>query len=88
MKDVRSQEKGEFVQCGQFSGTEEDGSLDADFSTFWSKKLQIFRNLWCVHTDKGVVTVRTIDARSRGQLPPWNFYRSPWIIFAPEQNNC
>jgi len=29
------------------------GSLDADARTFWYKKLHIFRNLWCVRTDKG-----------------------------------
>jgi len=29
------------------------GSSDADVRTFWYKNLRIFRNLWCVRTDKG-----------------------------------
>jgi len=33
--------------CGQ------GGSSDADVRTFWRKNLRIFRNLWCVRTDKG-----------------------------------
>jgi len=33
--------------CGQ------GGFADADVRTFWCKKHQIFRNLWCVRTDKG-----------------------------------
>jgi len=31
---------------------EEGGSSDADVRTYWCKKLRIFRNLWCVRTDK------------------------------------
>jgi len=31
-------------------------SSDADVRTFWCKKLLIFRNLWCVHTEKGVLS--------------------------------
>jgi len=29
------------------------GSLDADVRTFLEQKHRIFRNLWCVRTDKG-----------------------------------
>jgi len=40
------------------------GSSGADVRTFWCKKLRIFRNLWCVRTDKEEVepvrTVRTV----------------------------
>jgi len=28
------------------------GSSDANFRTFCAKKLRIFRNMWCVRTDK------------------------------------
>jgi len=28
------------------------GSSDADVRTFWYKKRRVFRNLWCVRTDK------------------------------------
>jgi len=52
IKDVRSQEGG-----GDFSSVNilrtRGGSSDADVRTFWCKKLWIFRNLWCVPTDKG-----------------------------------
>jgi len=41
---------GMVVQCGHFS---DKGSSDADICTFWNKKLRIFRNLWCIRTDKG-----------------------------------
>jgi len=27
---------------------------NADIGTFWCKKLQIYQNLWCDRTDKGV----------------------------------
>jgi len=47
IKDVGSQ--GEFVQFGYFS----DKGVIADVRAFWRKKLRIFRNLWCVRTDKG-----------------------------------
>jgi len=33
--------------CGQ-----EEASLDTDVRTFWTKKLRIFRNFWCVRSDK------------------------------------
>jgi len=33
--------------------TRRRGSSGANIRTFWCKKLRIFRNLWCVHTDKG-----------------------------------
>jgi len=39
-----------FVQCGH--GGRGDSS-DADVRTFCRKKLRIFRNLWCVRTDRG-----------------------------------
>jgi len=29
------------------------GSSDTDVRTFLVQKFQIFRNLWCTHTDKG-----------------------------------
>jgi len=53
IKDVRSQGVGGFVQCGYLRAIREGSSSDADVRTFWYKKLQIFRNLWCVRTDKG-----------------------------------
>jgi len=47
-KDVRIQ--GRFIQCGHFANKR--GSSYADVRTFWCKKHLIFRNLWCVNTDK------------------------------------
>jgi len=40
-----------FVQFGHFA--DKGGSSDADIRTFWCKKHRIFRNLWCICTDKG-----------------------------------
>jgi len=48
IKDVRSQ--GGF-QYDIFR-TRGWGSSDADVRIFWCKRLRIFRNLWCVRTDK------------------------------------
>jgi len=42
---------GRFVQCGYFA--DKRGSSVVDVRTFWCKKHRIFRNLWCVLTDKG-----------------------------------
>jgi len=36
------------------SGQEGRGFFRCRVRTFWRKKLWIFRNLWCVRTDKGV----------------------------------
>jgi len=41
------------VQCGHFA--EKGDSSKSDVRTFWYK-LWIFRNLWCVRTDKGGVS--------------------------------
>jgi len=39
------------------------------FLTFWRKKLWIFRNLWCVRTDKEVEPVRTFFGQGgRGSI--------------------
>jgi len=37
-----------------FRTSEEGSSSDADVRTFLGKKLRIFRNLWCVRTNKGL----------------------------------
>jgi len=55
IKDVRSQEGGEFVQCGHFA--DKGGSSDADIRTFFRKKLRIFRNSLGVRTDRVVESV-------------------------------
>jgi len=47
IKDVRSQ------GGGGLSIADKGGSSDADVRTFLRKKLRIFRNLWCVRTDRG-----------------------------------
>jgi len=64
IKDVRSQGVKGFVQCGHFADS--GGSSDADVRTFWCKKFGIFRNLWCVRTDKGVEPVRTFCRQGGG----------------------
>jgi len=46
----RRPQSGGVSKCGHFS--DKGGSSDADVRTFWSKILRIFRNLWCVRTDK------------------------------------
>jgi len=50
-KRVRSQGGG-VCPVRIFFGQGRGGSLDADVRTFGHKKLRIFRNLWCVRTDK------------------------------------
>jgi len=40
------------VQCGYFAGKGGGGLQRGKVRTFWRKKLWIFRNLWCVRTDK------------------------------------
>jgi len=58
IKDVRSQARGGLSSADIFRALGE--SSDADVRTFWSKNSGIFRNLWCVRTDKeGVEPVRT-----------------------------
>jgi len=54
LSSLRTHSEG-FVQCGHFSNKRD--SSDADVRTFWSKKLWIFRNLWCIR--RGVEPVRT-----------------------------
>jgi len=43
---------------------------------FWCKKLRIFRNLWCVRTDKGVEPVRTREVNF-SRFCADVFYRRP-----------
>jgi len=48
------------------------GSLDVDIRTFWCKKHRIFRNLWCVRTEKKEGECRTsahiLRTRRRGSI--------------------
>jgi len=37
---------------GKGLSSADKGSSFADVPTLWCKKLRIFRNLWCVYTDK------------------------------------
>jgi len=43
-----------FVQCGDFSDKGRGGIFQMRKSALFDAKLRIFRNLWCVRTDKGV----------------------------------
>jgi len=45
--------RGRLSRANIFWVKREGDSSDADVCTFWRKKLRIFRNLWCVRTDKG-----------------------------------
>jgi len=54
IKDVRTQRR---LSSADFADKEEGGFSNADFRTFWCKKLRIFRNFWCVRTDRGGVTI-------------------------------
>jgi len=49
IKDVRTQGGLTSVDILRTRGR---GSSDAGVRTFWRKKIRIFRNLWCVRTDK------------------------------------
>jgi len=63
LKDVRSQ--GVVVRYGHFANKGLGGSSDADVRTFGYKKLRklrIFRDLWCVRTDKGGRDVESFRA--------------------------
>jgi len=69
-KDVRTQKEG-VVQCGHFSDKGERGFFRCGRPHFLMQKTRIFRNLWCVHTDKGEVVepVRTVfEQGGRGQF--------------------
>jgi len=54
----------------------EGGSLDADVRTFWCKTLRIFRNLWCVRTDRGGGRVNADILRTRGGIIFRDFVRA------------
>jgi len=47
IKDVRSQ------GGGGLSSADKGDSSDVDVRTFWCKNYRVFRNFWCVRTDKG-----------------------------------
>jgi len=57
------------------------GSSDADVRTFWCKKPRIFRNLWCVFTDKerGVESMRTVEGVNFSRFCADAFYGRPLI---------
>jgi len=50
----RSQSEGRGLSSADILWTREKrGSSDANVRTFWYKIFRIFRNFWCVRTDKG-----------------------------------
>jgi len=51
VKNVRSQGKG-VIECGDLADKRE-GFFRCGVRTFWCKKIRIFRNWWCVRTEKG-----------------------------------
>jgi len=71
IKDFRSQGEGGLSGADIFRTRGERSSSNEDVRTFWCKKLRIFRNLWCVRTDKGVNFLRFCAKVLDGRLLTW-----------------
>jgi len=84
IKDVRSQGKG--LSSAGILRTRGRGSSDANVHTFWLIKVMIFRNLWCVRTDKGGWLSADIfrTRKRRGQFFAILCGRLLWTV--PNQN--